>query len=64
MIRGMVTFVLRVWIPGEPGETEASDGLKGTVEHIDSGDVRVFASEVALLDFIREHLSRAPSTSP
>jgi hypothetical protein len=59
----MVTFVVRVWIPGEPDETEATDGLKGTVEHIDSGDVRVFASEGALLTFVREHLSRAASSS-
>lgn len=57
----MVTFVVRVWIPGEPDETEAADGLKGTVEHIDSGDVRVFASEAALLGFVREHLNRAQS---
>jgi ethanolamine utilization microcompartment shell protein EutL len=64
MIRGMVTFVVRVWIPGEPDEADASDGLKGTVEHIDSGDVRVFASESALLTFVREHLSRAHSASP
>ena len=64
MIRGMVTFVVRVWIPGEPDEAEAGDGLKGTVEHIDTGEVRVFASETALLKFVREHLARAPSTSP
>jgi hypothetical protein len=59
----MVTFVVRVWIPGEPDETEADNGLKGTVEHIDSGDVRVFASEEALLNFVREHLDPATSTS-
>jgi len=59
----MVTFVVRVWIPGEPDEAEAGDGLKGTVEHIDSGDVRIFASEGALLTFVREHLSRAASNS-
>jgi ethanolamine utilization microcompartment shell protein EutL len=63
MIRGMITFVVRVWIPGEPEEAEVRDGLKGTVEHIDSGDVRVFASEGALLNFVREHLDREPSTS-
>lgn len=60
----MVTFVVRVWVPGEPDENEVDNGLKGTVEHIDTGDVRVFASEGALLSFLREHLDRAPSTSP
>ena len=59
----MVTFVVRVWIPGEPDEAEANAGLKGTVEHVDSGEVRIFASESALLTFVREHLSTVTSNS-
>jgi hypothetical protein len=54
----MVTFVVRAWIPGE-GQDGAPE-LKGTVEHIESGATAIFASEAALLGFMRAHLDPAP----
>ena len=46
------TFVVRVWQPEPSGGTTL--GLRGVVEHLQSGDSVAFSDEDALLAFLRE----------
>jgi hypothetical protein len=46
------TFVVRLWEPPEPSWGTA-EGLRGVVEHIQSGESVAFGDADALLEFLR-----------
>jgi hypothetical protein len=50
----MDTFVVRIWMPVEGLVPEQRLDMRGIVEHVSDGNLRVFEAPDQLLAFIRE----------
>jgi hypothetical protein len=50
----MDTFVVRIWMPAEELAPEQRLDMRGIVEHVSDGNLRVFEAPDQLLAFIRE----------
>ncbi len=49
----METFIVRVWRPNQ-APAIVDDGIRGVVEHVQSGSRRTFADEAGLVAAIRD----------
>lgn len=53
-MRGVDTFVVRVWTPAEPEEGDGFESeLQGVVEHVASGNSSQFTRTDELVEFLR-----------
>ena len=51
-IAGMETFLVRVWVPSEPMESESAPTLHGLAQHVRSGVATAFTESEQLCDWL------------
>ena len=48
----METFLVRVWVPSEPIESESTPALQGLAQHVRSGVATAFTESEQLCDWL------------